>query len=189
MLTTLFSSRVRAKVLSAFFLRAGENRNAWELAKDLGENYSAVWKELARLEGLGILTVEQRGNSKEYRVNDRCPIIPELRSIVLKTEGVGGALKEKLRGMRGVKEAYIYGSYASGEADSQSDLDLMIIGDIDLAKLSPVIAGLEKELNRPINYIIYTPDEWQEKIAAKDSFLENVAREPKIILIGGEDAL
>jgi predicted nucleotidyltransferase len=185
MLATLFSSHVRAKVLADFFLSPGEKHNAWELSQRLGKNYSAVWKELVRLEGLGILTSEQRGNSKDYQVNEACPIAPELRSIVLKTEGAGVVIKEKLQDMEGVKEAFIFGSYASGEADASSDLDLMIIGEINLDQLSPVISDLERELNRPINYIIYTEDEWNQKSALKDPFWENVARAPKIMLIGG----
>jgi predicted nucleotidyltransferase len=189
MLATLFSSRVRAKVLAAFFLSPGEKHHAWELAHRLGENYSAVWKELVRLEGLGILTSEQRGNSKDYQVNKACPIAPELRSIVLKTEGAGMVVKEKLQEMGSVKVAFIYGSYASGEADARSDLDLMIIGEINLAQLAPVISELEQELNRPINYVIYSEAEWTEKMAVKDPFWENVTRAPKIMLIGGDYAL
>ena len=189
MLATLFSSRVRAKLLVAFFLSPGEKHNAWELSQRLGVNYSAVWKELVRLEGLGILTSEQRGNSKDYQVNKDCSIAPELRSIVLKTEGAGVVIKEKLQEMGGVKEAFIYGSYASGEADVRSDLDLMIIGEIDLDQLAPVISGLEKDLNRPINYVIYSEEEWKEKKAVKDPFWENVARAPQIWLIGGDHAL
>jgi hypothetical protein len=106
MLASLLSSRVRSKVLSAFFLSPGEKHNAWALAQGLGENYSAVWKELVRLERLGILTSEQRGNSKEYQVNKNSPIAPELRSIVLKTEGAGRAIKEKLQEMDRVEEAF-----------------------------------------------------------------------------------
>ena len=87
MLTNLFSSRVRAKVLSAFFLYPGEKHNAWELAQRLAENYSAVWKELVRLESLGILSSEHRGNSKDYQINNACPITPELRALVLKQRG------------------------------------------------------------------------------------------------------
>src|SRR3972149_1633671 len=189
MLTTLFSSRVRAKVLAAFFLSPGEKHNAWELAQKLGENYSAVWKELVRLEGLGILTSEQRGNSKDYQVNKTCPIAPELRSIVLKTDGAGVMIKEKLLEMDKVKEAFIYGSYASGDADTLSDLDLMIIGEINLDRLAPVISELEKELNRPINYLIYSEQEWNERLAVNDPFLEEVKRAPKITLIGGDHAL
>lgn len=189
MLATLISSRVRAKVLAAFFLSPGEKHNTWGLARRLGENYSAVWKELVRLERLGILTSEQRGNSKDYQVNNACPITSELRSIVLKTEGVGMVIKEKLQELGSVKEAFIYGSYASGEADAGSDLDLMIIGEIDLDRLAPVISVLEKQLNRPINYVIYSEEEWNEKAAVKDPFWENVTRAPKIMLIGGENAL
>jgi predicted nucleotidyltransferase len=189
MLEALFSSRVRAKVIAAFFLSPGETHNAWELAQRLGENYSPVWKELVRLERLEILTSEQRGNSKDYQVNKDCPIEPELRSIVLKTAGVGMVIKEKLQEMDSVKEAFIFGSYASGEADAGSDLDLMIIGEINLGQLAPAISELEKVLNRPINYVIYSEEEWDEKSAVDDPFWKNVARAPKIMLIGGDHAL
>jgi predicted nucleotidyltransferase len=183
MLATLLSSRVRAKVLAAFLLSPGESHNAWEMARKLSENYSAVWKELARLERLGILTSELRGNSKEYQVDEECPITPELRSIVLKTEGVGRMIIEKLQEIEHVKEAFIYGSYASGEADARSDLDLLIIGEVNLEQLAPVISKLEKELNRPINYGIYSEDEWNEKAAVKDPFWENVRRSPNTVLV------
>jgi len=99
------------------------------------------------------------------------------------------ALKSKLQEMNGVKEAFVYGSYASGEADERSDLDVMVIGEVDLGQLAPVISGLEKELNRPINYVIYSEDEWKKKAASRDPFWENVTGAPKIMLIGGEHAL
>lgn len=189
MLATLFSSRVRAKVLAAFFLSPGEKHNAWELAHRLGENYSTVWKELVRLERSGILIGEQGSHSKDYQINKDCPIAPELLSIVLKTEGAGVVIKNKLQEMGMVNEAFIYGSYASGEADAGSDLDLMIIGEVNLDQLAPVISGLEKELNRPINYIIYSEEEWNEKLVAQDPFWDRVTKAPKIILIGGDHVL
>ena len=189
MLETLLSSRVRAKVLAAFFLFPGSGYNAWELAQRLEESYSAVWKELVRLESLGILKSERRGNSKNYQVDDSCPIVPELRSIILKTEGVGFVIRDKLREMDGVKTAFIFGSFASGEVDTRSDLDLMIIGQINLSELAPVISELEKELNRPVNYIIYSEKEWNQKRSSEDPFWENVARSPKIMLIGEEYAV
>ena len=189
MLTSLFSSRIRAKVITALFLSPGEKYNAWELAQRLNLTYSAVWKELARLEELGILGSEQRGNSKEYQVNNACSIAPELRSIILKTEGVGQVIREKLQEMGRVNEAFIYGSFASGEADARSDLDLMIVGEVELDKLAPVITTLEKELNRSINYVIYSEDEWNEKRTTKDPFWENVINAPKIMLIGENHAL
>ncbi len=189
MLAELFSSRVRARVLAAFFLSPGERHNAWELTQSLGEYYSAVWKELVRLERLGILNSEQHGNSKDYQVNRDCPIAPELRSIVLKTEGIGLVLTKKLQEMGNVNQAFIYGSYASAEADARSDLDLMIIGEVNLDQLAQVVSDLEKELNRPVNYVIYSQEEWHDKAALKDPFWENITRAPKVMLVGGEHAL
>ncbi len=189
MLATLFSSRVRAKVLAAFFLSPGEKHNAWELSHRLEVNYSAVWKELVRLERSGIITGEQGSHSKDYQINKDCPIAPELLSIVLKTEGAGVVIKNKLQEMGRINEAFIYGSYASGEADAGSDLDLMIIGEVNLDQLAPVISELEKELNRPINYIIFSEEEWNEKLVIKDPFWERVTMAPKIMLIGGDHVL
>ncbi len=189
MLEALFSSRVRGKLLAVLFLSPGTKHNAWELSRSLHENYSAVWKELSRLEASGILISEPRGNSKTYQVNPGCPIAPELRSIFLKTAGFATVIRDKLRELGSIKTAFVYGSFASGEADPRSDVDLMIIGEVDLIRLANLIAELEKELSRPINYVIYAEKEWNEKRAQQEPFALNVDRSPKIMLIGGENAL
>lgn len=189
MLTTLFSSRVRSKIITTLFMSPGVGYHALELAQRLGESYGAVWKELARLEKSGILTSEHRGNSKVYQVNPGCPIAPELRQIVLKTEGVGKVIRDKLTGLGEVKAAFIFGSYASGEADAKSDLDLMLIGNAELPQFSALISQLEKELNCPINYVIYSEDDWKARVENGDPFVHNVLQSAKVMLIGGEDAL
>ena len=189
MLEKLFSSRVRAKVLACFFLAPGVSFNAWSISQKLSENYSAVWKELNRFESLNILNSEQTGNSKSYSINPSCPIISELRSIVLKTEGIGFALREKLKNQNKIKEAFIYGSYAAGDADQHSDLDLMIIGDVSLDDISSLVSSMEDSLNRPINYVIYPENEWNEKLNQGDAFAVNVQNSSKIYLVGGNDAI
>jgi predicted nucleotidyltransferase len=185
MLATLFSSRVRAKILADLFLFPGIERNAWELSLLLKETYSAVWRELNRLEDLGILVSEPKGNSKAYRVNQTSPIEPELRSIVLKTEGLGGLLQKKLGEIGNIHKAFIFGSVASGKADSHSDVDLMVIGNVELERFSSLIAESEKDLNRPINYVIFTKKEWEEKLAKGEAFALNVEGSEKIMLVGG----
>jgi len=189
MLEALFSSRVRAKLLTNLFMSPGVEHNAWELTKALDESYSAVWKELVRLESMGILTSKPKNNAKNYSVNPDCPIAPELRSMILKTAGIGDVLRSNLSDTEGIKQVFIYGSYASGEADEQSDLDLMVIGEIELTAFSPIITQLENKLKRPINYTLFTKEEWKAKIANEDAFAINVMRSPKVVLIGGEDGL
>jgi predicted nucleotidyltransferase len=189
MLEILFSSRVRAKLLTTLFMSPGVGHNAWELAKSIGETYSAVWKELVRLESIDILTYEQKSRIKIYHINPDCPITPELRSMILKTAGIGDAIRSHLSGLKNLKQVFIYGSYASGEADHRSDLDLMVIGNVKLTEFASIIAQLEKDLRRPINYVLSTEDDWKLRIESEDPFAMNVMRSPQVQLIGGEDAL
>lgn len=189
MLEQLFSSKVRAKVLTALFRSPGIHYNAYEIAQLLGENYSAVYRELARLEKAGLLESEQIGRIRSYQVNPDHPITPELRSIVLKTDGAGDLIRQALVGSPHIVAAFIFGSYASGKADKLSDLDLMIIGEVDLEPFSSLIANLESDLRRPVNYVIYTPTEWQNKIANRETFVMNIKAAPKVFILGGENAL
>ncbi len=185
----LLSSRVRAKVLNAFYLSPGIRLNAHELTLSLKENYNAVWKELVQLESLGILTSEKQGRIKFYMVNPKCPIGEELSSIFLKTMGVGNLIHNRLKTLGKIKLAFIFGSYAAGDADINSDLDLMVIGDVNLRDFSALITELEAEINRPVNYVIRSITDWEEKKIEKDPFTMNIIQAPKIMLIGEKHAL
>lgn len=188
MLQTLFSSRVRVRLLTLFLLSPDPHFHASALTRQVGAQYNAVWKELANLERAGLLLSESSANTKTYRLNPRCLILPELRAIVLKTEGAGDAIRQALVGLD-VDAAFVYGSFAVGDIDQQSDIDVMIIGKIELTRLASVVARLERDLGRAVNYVAYTPEEWREKQNAQEPFVANVLASPKIMLIGDEDAL
>jgi hypothetical protein len=65
----------------------------------------------------------------------------------------------------------------------------MIIGEIELSELSSSIAAIEEELARPVNYIIYSQEEWKSKVKERDPFILNVLKGEKIMLIGSVDEL
>ena len=189
MLETLLSSRVRTKVLKSLVLSPQRGYNAHQLSIDIHENYSAVWKELVRLEKAGILNSTVKSNAKEYELNPDCPIASELRSIVLKTAGIGTLVQSSLQKAEGVKALFIFGSFAAGSADQLSDLDLMVIGQVDLENFSQIIAQLETETGRAVNYIIFTESEWIDKKEKQDAFIDHILEAPKIMLIGDENEL
>ena len=189
MLEALFSSRVRVKLLTFFLMNPDARVHARAMVPRVGVHYNAVWKELLHLEQAGVLMSETLGKTKLYHLNPQYPILPELRAIVLKTTGLGNVLREALDRIPGTEAAFIYGSFAAGDMDHQSDIDLMLVGEINLARLAPVIAKVEKDLGRSVNYIAYTPEEWGEKAATREPFITNILSSPKIMLIGEEDAL
>ena len=184
MLEALFSSRVRVRLLTIFLLNPDSGFHARALAPMVGAQYSAVWKELKNLEQAGLLFSESSASSKAYYVNARFSILPELRLIILKTAGVGDMIHRELEGIGQIEAAFVYGSFAAGDAGSQSDIDLMLVGKIDLTRLAPIIARLEKDLGRAVNYTAFTPEEWREKQHKREPFVENISNSPKVMLIG-----
>jgi len=189
MLQDLFSSRVRVRLLTHFFSHPDEQFYARNLTRQIGEHYNAVWQELNNLERIGLLLSEHNGNVKYYRLNPDFPIYEELRRIILKTSGLGQAVREALDRLGTVKWAFIYGSVAAGEEDFLSNVDLMLVGKVDLMALAVVIAGLEDQLGRAINYLTLTPAELAQRLADGEPFIENVLTGPKVMLTGDENAL
>lgn len=189
MLQDLFSSKVRVKLLTHLFSHPEEQFYARSLTRQVEEHYNAVWQELNNLERVGLLVSERGANVKYYRLNPDFPIYEELKRIILKTSGLGQFLRGTLDHLGTVEWAFIYGSVAAGEEDFLSDVDLMLVGEVDLLALSAVIARLEDQLGREISYLALDRAELVQRLADDDPFINNVLAGPKVMLIGDEDAL
>jgi len=184
MLESIIGSKTRVKILALFFLSPDRKFYVRELARKTGGNINSVRRELQKLESIGLLKSERVGNLKYYVTDKKMPIYEELKSIFLKTEGLGEVIKENLSGLGEVKLAFIYGSFARGEEQLKSDIDLMIVGKVDEKKLVPLIRKLEGRLSREINYTLFSPTEFESRVKKKDPFISNVLREKKIQLVG-----
>ena len=185
-LKALFSSRLRVRVLEHFFSHPGEEFYVRRLASTLEASVGSVARELAGLERAGLLVSRRVGNQRHYRLNQECPILDDLRNIFLKTAGAGEELRRALEKVPGVELAFLYGSYASGEAHAGSDLDLMVVGNISDRDLAPVVARVERRLKREVNYTIFTRADVQKRLGEKGDFVHEVFAGPRILLIGDE---
>lgn len=182
-------SELRRKLLAYFFTNPESNLYLREIATILKEDPGNLSKELLRLSKEGIFIATVRGNQKYFSLNKNYPLYQELESIISKTIGIEGALKKSLEKIAGIKVAFIYGSFAKGEQNGLSDIDLAIIGEINEEELIEEIAKIEKFLNREINYTLYSPADWARMKKMTDTFTANIFNEPKIMLIGGKDKL
>jgi predicted nucleotidyltransferase len=185
----IFGSRIRAKILGWLFTHPDESFFVRQIALILKEDPTNVSREMAKLEELGILRSKRNGNLKHFQANQECPFFQELKGLILKTTGVAGRIRASLEKLAGVEYAFIYGSYAKGEEKADSDVDLLIIGDVDMDRLDSNLGKLEKTLGREINYVLYSMEEFKSKKKAKDGFLMDVLRGKKIMLVGAENGL
>lgn len=185
----IFGSRIRGKILAWLFTHPDKSFFVRQIALILKEDPTNVSRELAKLEELGILKSKRNGNLKHFQANQDLPFFKELKGLVLKTTGVAGQIRASMGKFTGIEYAFIFGAYAKGEEKADSDVDLLIIGDVDMDRLDSNLGKLEKILGREINSVLYNMKEFKSKRKDKDGFLMDVLGGDKIMLIGTENGL
>jgi predicted nucleotidyltransferase len=173
-------SDITKKVLNYYFINPKETLYVNEISRNLGLDKRNLVKKLNELAADGVLKVAPRGNLKFYSINEDFPLYNEYRKIVLSSVGFEHKLKNALKNVDGVSEAYIFGSYASGTMDSFSDIDLLLIGDHSIVKLQGVLNKLQKEIGREINTVNMDNKEFEKKKAAGDTFVREVLKKQHI---------
>ncbi|MDD5419139.1 MAG: nucleotidyltransferase domain-containing protein [Methanomicrobiaceae archaeon] len=184
MLANLFTSRTRVRLLTLFLMNPNRRMYVREIVRAIGGNINAVRRELANLEEIGLLSSTREGTSRYYLVNREFPILSELTGIILKTEGLSLVLADRLAGIGGIEAAFIFGSFARGEAGSESDIDLFIVGDVDERLLAMAVREIELQISREINYVLFSPEELAERVSRNDPFIARVLAGPKVMLSG-----
>lgn len=187
-LVDIVSSRVKAELLRLLFGLRQPELHLRELARQSGLSLGTVQQELRRLTRVGIVTARKDGNRVYYRANPQHPVHGELRSLVLKTNGLAGVLYQALDDKQ-VLLVFVFGSVARGETRAESDVDLMVIGQVGLRRLTQLLSGVAERLGREINPHVMTPDEFKERKLRKDHFLTSVLSAPKLFVKGTEDEL
>ena len=182
-------SKLRKELLRYYFTNPGSRRYLRELERILKLPVGNIRRELIKLEKIGLFISEKVGNLVYYSLNKKCPLYNEIKNIVLKTAGLGDIFKKKLQKIKGIEHAFIYGSFAKGEEIKTSDIDFMIIGDIQQDKLVVALHKIEDEIGRTINYVSFTQKEAIDRIRKKNHFILNVFKDKKIVIVGNEDEL
>ena len=189
MLTQLFGSGTRARVIEWLFTHPDETYYVRQLSEILALDSTNLSKELDKLFQLGILSRTRSGNQKHYSANQESPIFVDLRNIVIKTSAIAERLRTFLKPVRDkIEIAFIYGSFASGSFSKSSDLDLMVVGDVDYLELVALVRKLSKEIGREVNTSCFTSSEFEEKLKEK-GFIWRISHGKKIFVIGGDDEL
>ena len=175
-------SKISQALLEYFILHEGTETYVSDIARRLKLESGNLTRKLQELEKNGILRSRWQGAQRYYSLNTTFPLLPEYKKIISQTIGLKHRLRFVLQELRGIKEAFIFGSYAEDRMDPLSDVDVMVIGDHDTIELNKKIAGLQKAVDRPINVISLNLDEYRKK-KGKDPFLKSIEEKRKIIIL------
>lgn len=185
-LATLFPT-MRGDVLAATLSQPDKWWYLSELAHFLKTTPSSLQRELKALVDGGILQQRREGTRTYFKAETRSPLFPELRGLIEKTVGVLPTLQEVLTPLQAdMACAFIYGSVARSDEHALSDVDLLVVGDVGLAELTPALRKAETRLGREVNATSYSTREFRSRVAAKDHFLSEVLRGPRQFVKGGQ---
>ena len=96
--------------------------------------------------------------------------------------GILARLKEALAALYGsrLKGVYLFGSHARGEADEESDVDVLIVLDRvdsysqEIERTSELIAELSLECGQSISRVFVSEQRWREE---RTMFFQNLREE------------
>jgi predicted nucleotidyltransferase len=178
-----FKSQITQKLLGYYFINAHKKHYVNELARILDLDPGNLSRKLKQLENEGILASEFSGKQRYYFLNPKYSLLSEVKKIYEATYGLAPKLTSILKEFKGIKEAYIFGSYAKGKFDAFSDIDLLVIGDYSSVELQRKINDLQSELGREINAIDMDNKEFEQRKKNNDPFLGDILKNKYIKLI------
>lgn len=188
-LASVLLPEYRRRVLGLLLLRPDEALHGREIARRTGLPAGTVTRELAKLAEVGLLRRQRRGNQQVYSANSDCPVFVELASILRKTAGLSDVLVQALApAASNIHVAFVFGSVAQARETADSDVDLMLVGDIGFRSAVELLYPVQSVLGREVNPKVLTVAEFVAQ-STTDSFLRDVLSKPKIFLIGNHHDL
>ncbi len=191
-LLPLFRSGAELELLGELFVGPDRPRSVSTLARSVNAPIATVARELVRLEQVGIVTGRVEGRNKLMSANWELPWAVDLANLLDKTIGPRALLTDALRGVGGVREAWIFGSWAARyqgkPGASPNDIDVVLIGDdIDILAATAGVDDVARRVDLDINPIYVKPADWKDP--EPDSFLGRLQGRPLVRLeIGETDA-
>jgi len=182
-------SRVRVKLLKTFLSDPTEMYYVRQLTRITDEEINAVRRELQRLEKIGFLKSESRGNRLYYFPTSTYEFYPELLALVAKTTGLGAAIRDQKNKIGKIKYALLSGNYVHNIPSAEDEVDLLVVGTIIIPELSQVVRAQEINRKREINYTVMTTDEFEFRKSRRDPFLLGILTQVRIMLIGDEQEM
>jgi len=187
MFKDLITSEVRVKVLKSFFGSLGKPIHVRELTRLVGTEINAVRRELDRFSRVKLVEKEKVGNRVYYSIRRDYRYFNELLALYEKDYGLSGLILFQHSNLGKIKFGLISREFLLGRKTTPENIDLFLVGAVDLKELGKVVAEGEKRIKKEINYTVMGEEEFEFRKRRLDSFITKILTQSRIIFIGDED--
>ncbi|KKU28573.1 MAG: Transcriptional regulator [Candidatus Amesbacteria bacterium GW2011_GWA2_47_11b] len=190
MLKDLFISKTRVKLLETFLADPTQMYHVRDLVRKTGDEINAVRRELARMESLSMVKKEPRGNRLYYWFRQDYVFYHDLLSLVAKSTGLGAALVKSKSRLGNVVLAMLSGRFVRHlPRKSPSEVDLLVVGDINQSELASLVRAEEARREQTINYTPMAMEELRFRRTRHDPFLADILANSRVMVIGDDQDL
>ena len=187
MLNKILVSEVRVNILKLLLLNPNRAFHIRAIVRQVGAEINAVRRELDNLFEINLVNRRQSSNKIFYQIETSHPFFSDLLSLVAKEEGVGAAIVKNEKRIGMVDYAVLSLAFLRGRKSTALDVDLFIVGDVDLEVIKNVVKEEESKMNKEINYSVMTMEEFMSRKRTNDPFIYRVMTQSRTMLIGDDE--
>jgi predicted nucleotidyltransferase len=188
-LTDFMISRVRERLYAIFFDNPNEMFYVRELTRSAGEEINAVRRELNRMERNKIIKSEKRSNRLYYYLRQDYDFFEDLLGMITKSAGLGLQLRKAQTDLGKIRFVMFSGAFVRRKKRAPDDVDVLVVGELNLERLSELVKAEEKRLKTEINYTVMTDEEFIFRKQRRDPFLLTILSKSRFMIIGDEEGL
>ena len=190
-LAKLLGSTIRSRMLIWFITKPKEQFSTSQIHETFGANTAVISKEIEVLSEIGILRSAMAEPEGLYSLNQNCSFLGELRGIILKTDALIEKLREVLSSYKEIEFAFIYGPFPNEIELGRNEINLFIAGSayLDIRTLQSGMPAFGDPGHKSIKITyLWVKEFWKRRTSIEISLVE-ILEQPRIWLVGGEDAL
>lgn len=183
-------------MLHLFFNNPNRSFYVREITRKIEEQINSVRRELANMLSIGIIKSDSSNNRLYYEVNQAYTYYDPLRAIFSgiqksktvqqKAEADNNDWANRLKPLGDVRIAILSGQLVRG---SSSELDVLIAGNVNKNQAKRLIAEIEEEEGKSLNFTVLSYEDFYYRLSVKDRFIMGVINDKFTLLQDQEGIL
>jgi len=172
MLEEIINSKTDSGVLSFFLSMPERSFSVLEVSRRLNTPFLKAAHSLAKIAASGLLTSFAKKSKRYYYINPRHKLLPEIKDFWAKNGQQGrDELFLAIRRLGDVRAAFLSGIFTGYP---NLPVDILLVGRVNLKKLSDFLKAAEKMMGQDINYSVMSVDEFLQRRDTFDKFIKDV---------------
>src|SRR3989338_8944925 len=181
MFTTLIDTPAKTKLATFFLSTSGRVFHPEEVRRAVGEPGPTIALNLRQMAKSGFLRPVERKSELYYAINPRYPYLEELRGLLLrKPVRYKDTISRELERLNNCTLIVLTGIF-TGEL--RMPTDMVIVGSPGAPALKRAIGIVEKEIRQPINYTVFSNEEFEDRVHMYERFTRDLFDNSHVIVV------